>query len=738
MARSLSIIATFALLLAAGTALAQGSADARVRMGDRYFQQMAYAQAVEHYRIAAELGAVNEHVTKRLGDCYMKLGEPEQAVYWYSIVVKFLNRGPQEMFNYAQALKSNGKYAEAEEWMDRYLALTRDDGRAARSNIVGFARKFSQDSERFVVRPVSINTAYTEMSPVWFGEDRILFASSMRQTVGVRRVAAWNAEPFLDLYAARIMPGGDLQDPQPLQGRVNSNMHDGPATADVQNGVLWFTRNDHFNGRTGRSRQGVTKLNLYKAHLRNGAWNDIEQFLYNSSESSMGHPALSPGGRKLFFVSDMPGGYGGTDIYVCREVDGHWGEPENLGPLVNTPHDEMFPFVAADGTLYFSSNGHPGLGGLDVFAAPPNADGSYQVVINLGAPVNSTHDDHGFIIDPVGKRGYFASNRPGGAGGDDLYTFEMLAPLEQRFLAMGTVIDDESDTPVIGIEVLLMDKSGNIIEATQTDERGEYFFAVEKDKEYKLVSRMKGRYDAEHFLTTERIETEQILSRDLHLVPDAGIWMRGVARYKDRMGTIQGMTVSLVNLGSFYSEAVVTGEGGDFRFRLQPNEEFEVLFEKPGYFSMSVPVTTVGVKRGVIDLNQARDLSFEPIEIGKPIAFKYIRWPEGGTNLDPVARTEIDALAERMLVNPLINVEIGVHTDTRGDHSELRRLSQRRADTIVEHLRAKGVPKDRIVGKGHGAAAPLNHCLPGVQCTEEEHAQNRRNEYMVTGLKETR
>jgi outer membrane protein OmpA-like peptidoglycan-associated protein len=713
---------------------AQGNADPYVREGDRYYQQMAYARAAAEYRKAVEMGAVNEHVTKRLADCSMRLGDTMEAERWYATVVKFMNREPNDLYQYAEALKSNGRYQEAEEWMDRYLATLQTDGATPRSNISGFARKFQQDEARFTVRSLSINTPQCDMTPAWLGNDRVIFASSRHFTVGVERRAAWNDQPFLDLFVAKVSVDGALADPRPLEGQVNSKYHEGPATADLSGNVLWFTRNSYFKGRSERSSNGVTRLAIYKARRTGDDWGELEQFLYNNSEVSIAHPSLSVDGRKLFFVSDMPGGYGGTDIYVCKEQGGQWSEPENLGPAINTPFNESFPFVAADGTLFFASNGHPGLGGLDVYASLPGTGGAYSGVINVGAPVNGPKDDFGFIIDATGSRGYFTSNRPGGVGDDDIYAFSMLAPLEQRYLCTGLVIDDEYETPVVDAEVELYDENGALIASTRTDGRGEYSFAVQRKSEYKLVARMKGRYEAEQHLSTEDIERQQIISRDIHLVPDAGVWLRGVLRVKDKPGFLAGATLSVVNLSSFFSETFRSTDGGDFSMRLASNEEFEVLIEKPGYFSQSVPVSTVGMKQGIIDLNEVRELRFEPVEVGVPVAFRYVRWSTGGTNLDPLARTELDAFAERLLVNPALKLEIAVHSDTRGDAAANLSITQKQAQAIVDHLVAKGVPKERVVAKGFGSERPRNHCVAGVSCTEEEHAENRRNEWTVTAV----
>ncbi len=516
----------FLLLLAiSGNARGQGNPDPFVREADRYFQQMAYARASELYRTAAELGAVNEHVTKRLAICSMKLGDMPEAERWYAVVVKFLNREPIDLYNYAEALKSNGRYEEAEVWMDRYLALQQSEGSERRSNIALFARKLQMDQDRFNVRRLSINTAGPDLAASWLGPQRVVF-SSTRQGVGlIERRAAWNAQPFLDLFTADVTPAGDLANVAPLEGSVNTRFHEGPATASANGDAIWFTRNNYFKGRARRSQRGVSRLAIFRATRAGSGFGGEEQFLYNNSEVSIAHPALSPDGRRLYFASDMPGGQGGTDLYVCVMEDGQWTEPRNLGTAINTPFNESFPFIAADGSLFFASNGHPGLGGLDVMRATLGDDGRFSGALNLGAPVNSPRDDFAFIIDAAGKRGFFTSNRPGGPGDDDLFAFEMLAPLEERFLVTGRVIDDEHETPVPDVEVRLFDLDGGVDGTTMTDAKGEYTFSVRKNRSYRITAAMKGRYEGEQHLSTVGIERELIASRDLHLVADAGVWL---------------------------------------------------------------------------------------------------------------------------------------------------------------------------------------------------------------------
>jgi outer membrane protein OmpA-like peptidoglycan-associated protein len=715
------------LLLALRTVAQGGGAEAHTRYADRYYQQMAYRQAADEYLLAARQGAVNEHVTKRLADCYMKLGDTQNAEQWYAQVVKFLNRSPEDLLNYSLALKGNGRYAEAEEWMDRYLAEAKTKGAPLQSNITDFARKFTMGQDRFTIRPSVVNTPFSDMAATWAGPGLVVFASSRHEHVGVKRYAAWNGQPFLDLYLADRVGNGDLLNVRPLEGAVNSNRHEGPVSCSVDGGVMWFTRNNPV-----RSKSGVNRLCIMRARREGDRFAGVEPFLYNNTECSVGHPALSPDGSVLFFVSDMPGGQGGSDLYMCRNNGGHWGEPENLGPAINTPLDEVFPHVGGDGTLYFASNGHPGLGGLDIQAAPRAADGSYGVVINVGAPVNGPKDDFAFVVDAAGRSGFFTSNRPGGAGDDDIYLFEMHRPLEQRFLCTGVVIDDDNGAPVIDLEVRLLNVEGNVVDNTSTDAKGKFSFTVEEDREYRLLARMKGRYDAEAHFSTERIAQQQIVSRDLHLTPDAGIWLRGAVRQAGRLGFVEGVSVNVVNLSSFQSDVRTTGPGGDINMRLPANEEFEVLLEKPGHFSMSLPVSTVGMKQGLIDLNAVRPLEMEEVVVGRAVQLKHVRWADGGSRFDPIARTELDGLAERIQVNPGLRFEVGVHEDGRMPVEKADALTRQRAEALQQYLVSKGVPAERVLVKAYGNGSPLNHCAPGVQCTAEEHAENRRVEYTVT------
>jgi outer membrane protein OmpA-like peptidoglycan-associated protein len=722
----------FALLASTCLAHAQRSADAYIREGDRHFARMAYARAVEAYTVAAEAGARNEHVTKRLAESHMKLRQPDQAAKWYSDLMKFLNVEPRDMYMFAEALKGSGRYEEAEEWMDRYLEKV-SPGAGRRSNINSFARRFNQDLDRFTVRPVSINSPRSDMCPAWLGPDRLVFASARAERLSVERVAAWNGEPFLDLFVADLSGSGELANARPLEGEARTAGHDGPATATADGSEIWFTRSGPPFASSPGARP-VARLGIHVGRVRGDEVADVRAFPFNEPSITLAHPAISRDGGRMVFASDMPGGYGGMDLYECLRTTDGWSEPRNLGPGINTPRNEVFPFLAADGTLYFASNGHPGLGGLDILAAAP-ADKGFAAPINLGAPVNSPRDDFGLVIDAHGRRGFFTSDRPGGVGGDDIYAFEKHGALAPVYLVTGVVYDDEIGSSVIGAEVQLQDLRGTVLATTTTGARGEYTFPVEKDRSYRVVARLKGRYDGEAHLGTERIDEEQIIARDIHLVADVGVWMRAAVRKKDEPGFLEGVKVTVVNMSTFQSTSRTTGPGGDVALRLELNEDFEVLFEKEGWYSLSVPVSSKGMRQGIVDVGATRDLAMERLTLGEPKVFKHVVWDKQSVVLGPLAKLELDELVERMRVNPDIEVELAVHGDTRSDADLELVLSRKRAEAMAQYLISKGIIKERVRHRGYGNSQPLNHCVPGVECTPAEHAVNKRSTWMVTGLR---
>lgn len=416
-----SLLLFLVVLLFAGC-----SRTAMVHRADDLYDNYNYPEAVERYKFALAHGYENEqYLLKRIATSYRLQGDYASALPWYERLVNHDKIDPVEYFHYAKSLESVKRFEEAQQWFQKFEQEAPYDSRSF------FNKKYStdkvakllEDEEKFEILNLNINTEFDEFSPAWYG-DYVMFSSNRPDRELVKRKHAWNNTYYLDYYISERENDGQLKRVRSYD-YLNSPYHDGPLTFSNNGTKVIFTRNSFSSERKLRADDKQTvHLNLYssrKIEDEGGSyWDEPSELSINMSGYSCQHPALSADGRRLYFASDMPGGEGGMDLYVCERSGWGWGDPKNLGKKVNTTGDEVFPFVYKDSLLYFSSNGHLGLGGLDVFVT---AVDYYPTPINLGFPVNDVMDDFGFIVDSKGERGYFSSNRAGGKGRDDLYAF---------------------------------------------------------------------------------------------------------------------------------------------------------------------------------------------------------------------------------------------------------------------------------------------------------------------------
>lgn len=416
------VFTIFLLLTLSAVAHAQ---KVRMKLANSKYEQFHYADAIMMFEDIVASNPNNFEATEKLAHSYRKINDSKKAEEWYAKVVQNAKSQPINMLYYAQALAMNGKYAESRKWFAAYSAAVKNDPRGdrfARAYADSVMRRFFQDSARYVIDTVGFNSPQADFSPMFF-RGGIVFASNRTpsQTTPIKHTFQWNKTPYLDLYFAQS--GGNSADR--LRKSINSRYHEGPVTFYRSYDSIIFTRNNYLNGKYQTSKDKTNKLKLYFANTKTDAsddWTNITEFPYNSNEYSTGHPALSTDGQTLYFVSDMPGGYGGTDIYMSVFRNGRWSKPQNLGPEINTKGNEMFPFIDENGDLYFASNGHPGLGGLDIFVAR-SKNGKFTAPRNMGAPINSSQDDFALIYSEDLDEGYFTSNREGGKGDDDIYRF---------------------------------------------------------------------------------------------------------------------------------------------------------------------------------------------------------------------------------------------------------------------------------------------------------------------------
>jgi outer membrane protein OmpA-like peptidoglycan-associated protein len=451
------------------------------KLADKSFDEFAYVEAISLYEYAYGKDTTDNYVVKRLAESNRNLGNTEEVERWLKKLIDRKADTPEDIFNYSQALKSNGKYLQAEIWLKEYSELRPEDGRVnIQVSILEYIQFLMRDSANYEIRNVSLNTIGSDMGPAFY-KDQLIFSST---SIGIKSGTnyKWNELPFLDLYSAKISSDGDLTSPAPFAPKLKTAYHDGPVSFDARKDIIYFTRNNFVRGKTSKSREGVVNLKVFEGKLEDGDWKLTGSFRYNSDEYSVGHPSIDKNGTILYFASDMPGGYGKSDLYFSVFSNGIWSKPFNLGPKINTEGNEFFPFISGDGVIYFASDGHGGLGGLDIYFSVPER-GVLNSIENMGDPVNSSKDDFGLALDSTGVKGYFASNRSGGKGNDDLYFLKIK---RVPVIIRGTVKDRDTKDVLSDATVAVIDENGKTIFTSTTRADGQFEFEVNKGQQYIL------------------------------------------------------------------------------------------------------------------------------------------------------------------------------------------------------------------------------------------------------------
>ncbi len=458
-----------------------------LQKADVYFAKMWYAEAAELYEeyLDGNEGNYSYEVLQKAGDSHYFNSNMERALHWYDILYnRYTNEiSSENIFKYAHSLKGTGKYSRAKRLMRIYdrqvkkegMRYSVDDPRTtpkekALDNILN-------TEQEYTLRNIATNSEYSDFSPMFYNGDQLVFASAMDSSFFTTRRYKWNNQPYLDLYVAKVnQESQEVRDAIKFSKKINTKYHEASVTFSPDNSTMYFTRNN-YGKKLKRDKNGVNNLKIYRSKKVDGAWSEATELPFNSDDFSTGHPALSPDGKKLYFVSDRPGSLGETDIFVVDVYeDGGFSEPRNLGPEINTERKEMFPFIT-DKKLYFSSNGHIGLGGLDVYEVAYTEEGGFQEVKNMGKPINSKMDDFSYIVQEDTQKGFFASNRRGGKGDDDIYSFSKLIPEELNLNAIEGVITDLVTGEVMPEAlVTLLDENNIKLKEVVSDEDGSFVF----------------------------------------------------------------------------------------------------------------------------------------------------------------------------------------------------------------------------------------------------------------------
>lgn len=382
----------------------------RLRNANQYYDEYAFADAIKNYEKVLEKKMVPEAMV-RLADCYRQTGNTLKSEILYSQVVRLPDALPIHQFYLAEAMIANGKYEQAKKPLDEYLKVSRSDFRAQQMRIsCDSVALFFMDTTLFEIQTLPLNRAgVNNFSPAFY-RSGIVFVSDRGKPGGGSHTSAYTGKEYFDLFYAKKTEKGNWLEPEILRGSINGPFNEGPAVFSSDFNSVFFTRNDYHGSTVNRNRKNYNNLKIYKGSFVGGEWNISSDLPFNNPEYSTAHPALSTNGLTIYFVSDMPWGYGGMDIYASRFSNGNWSVARNLGSQINTNGNELFPFIQSDTVLYFSSDGLLGMGGLDIFQSVMSED-KWSQPENLGYPVNSSRDDFGFIIDHSDSQGYFSSNR---------------------------------------------------------------------------------------------------------------------------------------------------------------------------------------------------------------------------------------------------------------------------------------------------------------------------------------
>ncbi|MBA4852157.1 carboxypeptidase regulatory-like domain-containing protein [Emticicia sp. BO119] len=743
----------------------------KLKIANRSFDNISYIEAIrnyEDYLRAAKRGTpeVKEALTK-LAYSYRKVQDSRNAELTYAELLEaYGNDVESEIYlYYAQALANNGKYKESQKMYSKYGQEQTADMRGRKFTVAYMDNsRFFEDSSTYKIDYLyALNSRQSDFSPMFY-KNALVFVSAREEGGIIKRVFMQNQTPFLDLFVfpdttqlrkdnIAMKKAGvgaistsnnvlgtldkaedDEKEEKPLtkveqfSKTLNSKYHEGPATFFKDYKKIIFTSNNRSKGKNRVGSDGITKLKLYMASETNRGWGNIVDLPFNSNEYSCGHPALSPDDTKLYFVSDMPGGFGGTDIYVSEYRDGQWSSPVNLGREINTEGNEMFPFIDENGDMYFASDGHEGLGGLDIFYVELREGIAMSEVKNLGAPINSSKDDFGLITDAGRSRGYFSSNRKRGYNDDNLYSFAHGC----RQLNV-LVYDNDTKKPIESVDVRLL-KDGLNKELLVTGPDGKVSICLEAGTDFEFKAKKEG-YEPNSitygtFATSLKNRTSITMYLQKAKTPPPII--KGTIVAEVTRIPIEGATVTLENEKDGSIESVVTGVDGKYEFQPKKEGDYSVTAIKDKY---AVNTENLGkvkpTRKGPKTVEQNLGLVSE----GDIFRLENIYYNYGQFFIRPDAAKELEAKLVPLLKKyPEMRIEIRSHTDSRSSDTFNMKLSENRARAVVDYLVTRGIEIARIEAKGYGESELLNNCENGVNCSEAQHQANRRTEFKILSV----
>lgn len=638
--------------------------ESKIKKANDLYGKYAYVDAIKIYERIAEQGYVDQNILENLGNSYYFNADYTTALKWYDKLFENAKKDsqnykitPEYYYRYAQCLKSVERYDEAKTILDQFIKLTgKEDLRARKlEEHSDYLQVIKDNSGRLTIKPVDINTEFSEYGTAFYGKDEVVYTASRKTSA--RGTSNWTGEGYYDLFRAKFS-NGQLSKEENFSSKLNSLLNESSPVFTRTMDTIYFTRNYQVPlSKEEKKKKAEEKvlLELYRSVRKNNEWTDPVRLPFNVIGYSVAHPAITPDGKWLYFAADINGTRGKSDIFRVRinHKKGVYGKPENLGDLINTEGRETFPYISSKNVLFFSSDGLPGLGGLDIFAVKIEQDGSLKRLQNIGRPGNTPDDDFAFVLDEDRSVGFLSSNRPGGKGKDDIYYFIQNRPLEFdcKKTIKGIVKDIDTKEILSNVTLTLSDSEQKEMEKITNKADGTYDFGakvVNCDDTFVFL-----RAQRENYAVVE----EQVSIREKGTVIEKEILMKTTKK------------------------------------KLKKGDDLAKIFQ-----------------------------------------IKEIKFDLGKYNIRPDAAAELVKIVEAMKDHPTMKIAIRSHTDSRGSDKSNLILSDKRAKATMAWIVSQGIAKNRLTAKGYGETQLVNRCKNGVPCSEEEHQENRRSEFIIVEM----
>jgi len=692
-----------------------------LKRAKRLFERTYYSEAIPLYETILNQNRSFE-VVKNLADSYYYTNDYANAQRQYRLLIARFpeNLAAEYYFRYSQTLKASGNYDEANKVLRDYF-LSSNNQKAIenleKDNLV--LENISALGNRFDIKNMAINTPNSEFGATQYA-DKLVFSAVPGKPFMFDKVYKWNNESYLDLMSVPLK-SARVDSIKKFSIELNTPLHESNAVFTKNGKTVYFTRNNSVDGIRTRNKQKVTVLQIFKAELIDGKWRNITALPFNSNDYSVEHPALSNDEKTLYFASDMPGSLGSFDIYSVAILGSDYGKPKNLGSKINTDKKEQFPFVSKDNKLYFSSNGHAGYGFMDVFVSEIK-NGDFTTPLNIGLPINSGYDDFSFVIDSDTEHGYFASNRKGGKGGDDIYEINEIQPLVvedcMQFIS-GIITDVDTKFPLANAKVSLQDAKNKEIETAITAVDGRFSFSVACEKSY-VVQVSKEAY-------TQNSKSLKLF-KDRKKVNDASMALKSMDAIKKEELVVEKQKKAVAEQKK--KEAVLLVEKQKKEAAIAAEK---AKVEKEAAAKKAIADAEIKKKEKIASIIAAeKDIVKDKERLlikTDPIYFDYDLW-----YIRKESKPILNRVIELMKKYPDMVVEIGSHTDNRGNAKYNLDLSSKRAASTRDYFISQGIPEKRIFAKGYGETVQIIKCEPSESCTEEQHELNRRSEFVIKNL----